>query len=387
MSREAEVVYEAIDRWERGGLVDPGTAATLRQDAARHASSGTRRLSQYLLAMTGGAALLIAGGIFLDWAWPLLDRGARAAVLAIAGVIVVIVGVRFERTRRWLPASYLLQTSGLGLLLGGFGYSEGVWADQSPAGVVVGVLSLATPILLAPRAMKRSVVMPAVHLAMSFGFLAVFLDRATSLSGDAIVWILDAVLFVSIVGLVRLLATDPHGERHPWALNAFVMAMFAGFFLVAWTGFDVLDLSDDAIYALDAWLALCVGLTLWGLHRGPVGLRRDWFGQMLGYLVLAWIPFGFYTAYEALNGPPELSLLFVGGAGVVGFVYGNSEGIRLLMGVSTFTFILSLWVWAVDRGGALGGVAALLATAGLLFWVSGKTGDPEPGADRADPAG
>jgi hypothetical protein len=42
------------------------------------------------------------------------------------------------------------------------------------------------------------------------------------------------------------------------------------------------------------------------------------------------------------------------------------------MAASTVAFIVGLWVWAVDRGGALGAVVALVATAGLLFWVSGR---------------
>jgi hypothetical protein len=155
------------------------------------------------------------------------------------------------------------------------------------------------------------------------------------------------------------------------------MSMFAGFVLVAWTSIEVLDLSDGTMYPLDAWLGLAVALTLWGIHRGPAGLKREWFGRFLAYLALLWIPFGFVTAFETLDGPAELALLFVGGAGVAGFVYGNSEGLRSLMGVATLSFVLALWVWAIDRGGALGAVAALVATAGLLFWVSGRTGEAD----------
>jgi hypothetical protein len=58
-------------------------------------------------------------------------------------------------------------------------------------------------------------------------------------------------------------------------------------------------------------------------------------------------------------------------------VYGNREEIRALMAASTLAFVTSLWVWAVDRGGALGAVAALVVTAALLFWISGRTGEAE----------
>jgi hypothetical protein len=209
-----------------------------------------------------------------------------------------------------------MQTSGVGLLLGAFLYSEGAWQDMSAGGIGVGVLSLAAPIVLAPRAMRRGVVMPAVHLATGLGFLAVFLDRATPLSADGIVWVLDGVLIASMLVLVRMLVTDRTGERHPWALNAFVMAMLAGFALVAATAVGPLDLSDDAVWPLDAWLGLAVILAVWGVHRGPVGLSRGWLGRVLAWLLCVWMAFGFFTALEALDGPPELPLLLVGGAGV-----------------------------------------------------------------------
>jgi hypothetical protein len=48
------------------------------------------------------------------------------------------------------------------------------------------------------------------------------------------------------------------------------------------------------------------------------------------------------------------------------------------MGIATLAFIVPLWYWAVDRAGALGAVAALIATAGILFWVSGRIGPRAP---------
>lgn len=389
MTRDADVILGAIDRWEDAGLVDAETARRLREDTGREASAGTRRVSQYVLAVTAGAVLLIAAGLFLEWAWPLLDRTARSLTLAAAGVGVLVAGVRLEGTRRWRPAAYLMQTSGLGLLLAALIYSEGAWSDMSPGGIAVGCVSLAVPIVLAPRSMRRGVVMPAVHLAMGLGFLAVFLERATPLSGDAIVWALDAVLLASALVLLRMLARDPRGERHPWALNAFLMAMLAGFVLIAVTAFGPLDLSDEAAWPLDTWLLIAVALTVRGIEGGTASLSREWLGRILGYLLLAWIFFGFFTATETLEGPPELALLLVGGAGVVAFGYAGARGFRSLMGSAALAFIAALWYWAVERGGALGAVAALAATAGLLFWLSGRVGstgiaveDDNPGTGR-----
>jgi hypothetical protein len=171
-----------------------------------------------------------------------------------------------------------------------------------------------------------------------------------------------------------MLADDASGARYPWVLNAFVMALLAGFALVATTALGPLDLSDDAMWPLDLWLGLSVALTLWGVHRGPPGLSREWLGRALALQLCVWIGFGFITALETLDGPPELVLVLVGGAGAAAFTYASMQGFRSLMGAAALAFIVPLWYWAVDRGGALGAVAALAVTAGLLFWLSGRTG-------------
>ena len=327
------------------------------------------------MAATAGVVLLIAGGVFVDWAWPRLGGGPRSFLLAAAGVVVVVLGMRLEgNTRRWRPAAYLLQTSGLGLLLTAFIYSERAWADASAGGLMAGMLSMIVPIVLTPRAMRRNVVMPAVHLAFGLAFLAVFLDRAVHFSSDETIWILDGVLAVATLLLGRMLTRDGGMERHPWALNAFVMAMVSGFVLVTLTGIGPLGLREDSVWPLDVWLALASGLALWSIERGPPQLPKQWLGTLLAYLLLVWIVLGFITALGALDGPAELPLFMVGGVAVAAFVYGNGRGLRTLMGVAALAFIAPLWYWGVERGGALGAVAALAATAAILFWVSGRIG-------------
>ena len=387
MSRRRDALQSAIDRWETKGIIDAEIAAELRADVAAETGAETRRLSQYLVAATAGTVLLIASGVFLDWAWPLMGRGARSLLLAASGAAVVVLGVNMEgRTRRWLPAAYLLQTSGLALLLTSFVYSEQAWADATAGGLLAGLASLVVPIVLAPRAMRRNVVMPAVHFAFGLAFLAVFLDRAVHLSGDEIVWVLDAVLAAALLVLARMLAGEGGLERRPWALNAFATAMTAGFVLVATTALGPLDLSDQAVWPIDAWLALAAGLALWGIERGPDSVPRGQLGQLLAYLLLAWIVLGFVTALEALDGPPELPLLLVGGAGVVAFAYAHARSgdasLRTLMGVSALAFIAPIWYWGVERGGALGAVAALVVTAAILFWMSGRVGPAAPARRR-----
>jgi hypothetical protein len=376
MSRDRDGVLEAIERWERSGLIDDATAGRLRAEVAATGAEGTRRLSQYALAATGGIVLLLAGGLFIEWSWPFMNDAVRTGVLAAIAVTVLLLGVRLEWSGRWRPASYLMQSAALMLLLWAFMFSEQVWDDLTVGGVVAGVLALAAPIVLAPRAMQRGVVMPAVHLAMAFGFLAVFLDRATGLSADAIVWVLDGVLLVAVLALGSLVRRDPYGERHPWAFNAFITAMFGGFLLIALTAVGPLDWNDQTVLPLDLWLVLTVALTVRGIAHDD-GRRREWLASLLACLLLVWIPLGFHTALEALDGPPELPLLLVGGAAVAGFVYATRHGFRHLTWASAVAFTAPLWYWGVDRGGAIGAVLALAATAGLLFWMAGRTGRAE----------
>ncbi|MEX2465271.1 MAG: hypothetical protein WD995_00070, partial [Gemmatimonadota bacterium] len=102
-----------------------------------------------------------------------------------------------------------------------------------------------------------------------------------------------------------------------------------------------------------------------------------WLAKLLSYQVLLWIPFGFYTALEALDGPPELAFLMVGGGGIAAFGYANSRGLRPVLGAAALAFVAAVWYWGVERGGALGAVLALTLTAAALFWISGRTGSPD----------
>ena len=381
MSRNARGVYDAIARWERKGLIQEHQAGALRDEVAEVSESVTARLAQYVLAGTAGVVLLIAAGVFIDWAWPQMTEATRTGFLVGVGLGVHLWGVRLESTRRWVPAALLMQVSGLGVLATAIIYSERAWADGSAGGVAMGVLGLAAVLALAPRSFKRSIVMPAVHVCFGLEFLALFFARATMVSDDAIVWIIDGVLVAAIVVLVALLRRDPDGERYPWALNAFVASMYAGFVMVVLTAAEPLNMQAEVAYPLDAWLLLVVGLTIWGMHRAPAGLRRDWFEDQLALAMLAWIPMSFFTALEAMDGPPELPLALIGGAATVGFLYADRCRLRRVLGTSAVAFIVAVWYWAVERAGALGAVLALAVTAALLFWLSGRTGRKPDGAE------
>lgn len=374
MSPPSRSVFAALDRWEEKALVSPELAQRLRAEVAEAAEAGTARLSQFLVAAAGAVVLVIAGAVFADWAWPQMGEGSRTLFLLAVGLTVHLWGARLEGQHRWIPASLLMQAAGLGVLLTAFVYSENAWADGSGGATAVGIGALAAPVLLAPRSLRANVLLPAVHLAFALGFLAVFMDRATPMSGDHIVWALDAVLLGCTLAMLRLLRRDPDGARHPWALNAFAMALYAGGVLILVTGSGPLDMGVDVIYALDVWLLIVAAVTLWGIHRSPLGLRRTWFEIQLAWCMLLWIPFGGVTALEAMDGPPELVFLLVGGAAALGFTYALRFRTRAMLFASAVAFVAGAWIWAADRGGALGVVGGLALAAAVLFWVSGRVG-------------
>jgi hypothetical protein len=231
--------------------------------------------------------------------------------------------------------------------------------------------------------------MPAVHVALGFAFLAMFLDRATPLSDDAIVWTLDAVLVVVVAGLVLRLRESRGEPEEAWALNAFVAALYSGLVIVFFTALGPLNLSSDAVWALDVWLAIVAALTLWGTHRAPPALQRGWFGEQLALCVLFAIPFAFYTVLEALDLDgtglgTEVAALVVGGIGGLAMTYGLAQEERSVLIAGCIALLSAAWYYGIDRGGALGAVAALAATAALLFWLSARLGRRAGGTSFID---
>lgn len=374
MSQVSRSVGEAIERWQQKALISAELAGRLRDEAAEADVAGTARMSQYLLASAGAVVLLIAAGVFLDWAWPRMDDPMRTGFLLVVGVAVHLWGARLEAARRWLPAALLMQTAGLALLMVALIYSEEAWADVTAGGVASGIAALAVPILLAPRSLRANAVMPAVHLCFALGFVAVFLDRATTLSGNDVVWVLDGILVAASAAMVAVLRRDPAGSRHPWALNAFVAAVYAAAVLIVLTATGPMGLEDEAVYGLDVWLFLVAGLALWGIHRSPEGLRRSWFEDQVAYCILLWVPLGFMTVMEAMEAPSELGLALVGGASAAGFAYAVRRRIRRILVTSALAFVAATWIWASDRGGALAAVVGLTVAAAVLFRVSGRVG-------------
>jgi hypothetical protein len=375
MSRIPAPVDDALERWQRDGLLSAAQAETLRGEARAHEASAGRWAFQYPLAVTGGLLVLIAAGVFADWIWPRLGETARSLILVAVGLGVHQGGLLLEPRRRWRPASYLLQTAGLLVVLGALAFSESHWPDLSGAGIAVGVAALVIPMLFVFRSVGRDPFMPAVHLSLGFAFLALFLDRATPLTANQICWTLDGVLLLVAGALVLQLSgarADDSGRG--WALNAFVAALYVGFVLVLLTAMGPLQLDRSAVWPVDAWLAVVTALTLWAIHRAPPALQREWFEAQLALCVVYAIPLGFYTVKEALRGSAEAATVVVGGVGAAAMSYALAREDRRVLVAGCLAVLSAAWYYGVTRGGALGAVAALAATAALLFWLSARLG-------------
>lgn len=366
-----DAVHDAIERWRERGLVDDALAGRLREEAVEHEGRSERRWAQYALAITGAIVLIIAAGVFLDWAWPVMGAGARAVLLAVVGGLLIALGIYMESRDRYIPVSYLLQTAGLVVLLIACGYSGQAWVDGSAGGIVVGLLALVTPLVLASLSIQRNPVMPAVHTALGYAFLFMFLDRSTTLSTDTNIWILDGVLLVSTLILVfRLRAAARSGDPPAWLLNAFVASVYAGLILVFATAAGPLDLRDDAAYAMDLWLIVATALTLWGIHAAPPGLHRAWYGRQLALCVLLGTGFAWWTMLGALDADETIASVAVALFGGVGLAYGLRLEAREVIVASCLGILSAAWFFGVEKGSAIGAVLALAFSAALFFWLS-----------------
>jgi len=377
VSIRQSVVSEAIERWATASLIDAETADRLRSAEATRETLASARVSQYILAISGAGVLMIAGGVFLEWAWPALDDVGRTVILALAGIVVTIGGVALESRGHRAPSSYALQLAGLGLLFTACVWSEQAWPDRSLPATTLGGSALVVPVVLCWREINsRSALMPGVHFAAALGFLAIFLDRSTPLSSDSIIWSLDGVLALAITGVVRLLSVGSKRERSRWILNTFITAMGAGFVLVILTATGPLGMTD-ALLPMDAWWLLAAALTVWGLEKGGDLVTRRSLQYLFALELLGWVALGMATARDTFDQGPGLATLMVSGLAVAAYLYADRSGYTVVLVAAAIAFVIPIWVWAVEVSGALGGIVALLLTAGLLFWAAGRRGSAE----------
>ena len=364
----------ALQRWQERGLISAELAESLRREHASSLRSGRRRFLQYAVAGTAGILLVIAAATFFAWSWPDLGPGVRTFVIAGAGIATVLLGMRLEATRRFVPVTYALQTSGLILLLSAFMYSTEAWDNATTGGIAVGLLALVTPAATIPVFVRRNPVMPAVSAALGYVFVAAFLFRAFDLDADVIIWILDGVMVATLAVLGLLLYAKRAESVSRPALYAFAVSLYAGYPMVGMTAVGPLELDDNALLALDAWLLLVTALALWGIHRAPAALRNPRYAYHLAASVLLAIPLGFGTTLEVFEMPPLGAAAAVAGAGACGLWYGLARDARPLVLCSCAAILSAAWYLGVDAGERLGTVLALAFTAILFFWVATRLG-------------
>jgi hypothetical protein len=367
-------VLAALDRWEARGLVAPELAHALRAEVEESTARAGTRWVQYIVAGTGAVVLLTAAGTFVAWAWPVMVEEARVMVLIVAALAVKFLGMWLERRDRWIPASYLMQTAGLGILLCAVAYSEHAWENASPGAMAVAGVGLGVPLVTAWLSIRRNPIMPAVHAAFGYAFLGLFMARGLGMHLDEIVWVLDGVLVVSVLLLVHQIRAGYGEPRSDWALNAFVASVYAGLILVLLTALAPLNLDDGAAVAADLWWVITVALTLWGIHRAPPALQRTWYGRQLGLAVTLGILLAFWTAAEPLDLEEIGTSIVVAAYGAVWLWYALVTRSRPVVVAAGLALTLAAWFLGVQEGGAIGAVLALAFTAGLLFWVSARLG-------------
>ena len=254
MSRSPDIIVKAIEDWRRRGMISDELAATLHADAEGVAQERGRAQLQYALGLTAGFILLLAAGAFVARNWGTLSVTWRCGVLMFVGLALVFGARLMERRARLEPVALLLRASGLGVLMAAYVYSDNAWEVGSIGALVIGVAALLTPLVSLVLSVTDRPGPTAVDTIASYGFLAIFLNRF-GVHEDTIVWILDGIMVVSLLVLGWRIHTRGDHPGLSRGLTAFVASLFGGMLLVWITLAGPLDAGDNAVWALDVWLA------------------------------------------------------------------------------------------------------------------------------------
>jgi len=373
-----EAVAAALERWVRSGLMTPEQAEVLARENEEVSGQERRSWVQYAVSATAGLLTIIAAGVFLGWSWPHLGDVTRTGVIAVAGVGLLLGGLVLERRPGRTPVGYMMQTAGLAVLLMAYVYSERAWESGSVLAIALGLPILSVPLVLAPLTVRRNAVMPAVLITLGYAYLFVFLARA-GVDEEAALWILNGVMILSllVLGALALARADDSrepGAIEPWEPASFCASLLASPVLILATALGPLRLDENAVFPLDLWWILLVGLTLWMLHLAPPSLRRPWVPRQLAWAVLCGIVLTFWTILGPLDGDPWMVAAGVGSLGGGSLWHGLTFQLRDTVISGCVALVVGAWYIGLESG-ALGTVVALGFTAALLFWVSGRAGD------------
>jgi hypothetical protein len=372
MARSTHPVLKALKRWERKGLLDTELVKTLEDEVRADAQHEGRQWSQYLLAATGGAVLVVAGGTFLAWAWPEMGAAGQSVTLAAIGFAIMVLGMRLPERGRWVAVAFLLQVAGAVLVLMALIHSEEAWADGTLGGWGAGLLALLLPIGLFLKSVKEHGVLAGVQAALGFSFLFVFLDRAFALNEDPILWILDGVM---VLGLAILAFRLRSPQVSHWVLSVFFALLLSSIVLIVASAGILWDLEAETIFPMDLWLFIVAGIAFWGLQEStPAHLQREWYEPLLALCVLVGIPFAFISTLEALDTGPTPAALSVAAVGGLGLWFALPRGSKTVLLASCIALLIAAWYWGVEMSGALGAVGALVVVSTIFFWGSSQMG-------------
>lgn len=380
MGRRSRTIEEAIGRWTEKELVSPEQAAALRDEAAAEHLRSSRRWGQLLLGIIGGFALLMAAVMFVQRTWAALTGPTQTAIILFAGVLVYLLGVVVGGRIAWRYSGPLLQLGGLVVILLGTGYSIEVWAQGTAGALLIGLLALVVPAVTAARSIREGVAMTGAHTGVSFLFVGMFAHRTLGLEADGVVWVLDAVLVLAVVGSAFLVRSG-RPELVDRALAALGVSLWAGLALVALTGEGPLNLGEDAILPADLWLVVVAGVTLWAISRARSEAQLEAFEANLALCVLVGGVLAMTTGAENLGLGSEVWAPMGGVVGGLGILYGlRRESMSVLRAGGAMT-LFAMWIFSLAQGGAIGGVLALLATAVLFFWLASRVAGMGGGGD------
>lgn len=383
MSPKANETQKAIRRWEEKGLLQAPLGDVLRAEVEAEGWTESRRWSQYLLAGTGGAVLIIAAGTFLAWMWPEMGFAGQSVALAVVGAVVLALGMVLTSRRRWIAVAYLLQVAGPIMIVMAAAWSENVWPDRTPGGIGAGLVVLASMVVSLIVALRKDDALVALQIPLAFLLLFETLDRALALDVKTCLWILDGLLVVALaVTAFRL--RRPGGAK--WLLGAFAAFLYAAVVLLVFSSVVVWNMDRFAVIPMDIWLLLVAGLSVWGQQDTvPEHLRLEGYERQLAYCIVLWIPFGFFTTLEAMRAGPNTTALSVAVVGALGLWFAIPRGSRGVLVASCLSLLAAAWYYGEAKAGALGSVLALAVMAGVLLWASSRMAGPRRDAVPAAP--
>lgn len=262
-------VVDAVDSWQREGLIDESLHAQLRARAEEEALERRQKFAGQFITGTGGALLIVAFVVLTTIFWDDLTEWTRAAFLwAITLVVLVLGRLRLANMRTDRVGTVLVLVA-LPLAMFATGLVR-AWRIESEDWVVA-LSVVATAVLIGftlIRDMRHNPVLLAASLAAALIFAPIAAAILEVNDMDAIWVALDVVVVAVLAGMgVAIFLERGAREVARGGREAlFAVAFVASAPLVPLTWFDVLEKSTDTVPIL-AFAVLAVAAVALGLHN------------------------------------------------------------------------------------------------------------------------